>query len=74
MSDGFVVCPKFTCLKLFKQRNFQGPDVLVAAEKGKVGAVRHFLRVHPESLDSTDGDGSSLRTESSLQLKCEKIR
>ena len=33
-----------------------------AARDGKVGAVRHFLRVEPNSHEKTDADGRGLRT------------
>ena len=34
----------------------RGKDIHQAAEEGNVGAVRHFLRVDPESLERKDED------------------
>ena len=42
----------------------RGKDIHQAAKEGNVGAVRHFLRVDPESLERKDEDwGRSLRAE-----------
>ena len=42
----------------------RGKDIHQAAKKGNVGAVRHFLRVDPESLERKGGDfRRSLGTE-----------
>ena len=42
----------------------RGKDIHEAAEEGNVGAVRHFLRVDPESLKTTYGRfGRSLGAE-----------
>ena len=40
----------------------RGKDIHQAAKEGNVGAVRHFLRVDPESLERKDGEGCSLGT------------
>ena len=37
----------------------RGKDIHQAAKEGNVGAVRHFLRVDPESLEREDGVGRS---------------
>ena len=34
----------------------RGKDIHQAAKEGNVGAVRHFLRVDPESLERKGGD------------------
>ena len=42
----------------------RGKDIHQAAKEGNVGAVRHFLRVDPESLETTYGRfGRSLGAE-----------
>ena len=41
----------------------RGKDIHQAAMEGNVGAVRHFLRVDPESLERTDGFRRSLGAE-----------
>ena len=41
----------------------RGEDIFQAVEEGNVGAVRHFLRVDPESLERTDGFRRSLGAE-----------
>ena len=40
----------------------RGKDIHQAVREGNVGAVRHFLRVDPESLERKDGEGCSLGT------------
>ena len=41
----------------------RGKDIFQAVEEGNLGAVRHFLRVDPESLEREDVVGCSLGTE-----------
>ena len=41
----------------------RGKDIHQAAKEGNVGAVRHFLRVDPESLERKDEDSRSLGAE-----------
>ena len=41
----------------------RGKDIHQAAMEGNVGAVRHFLRVDPESLEGKDGRRRSLGAE-----------
>ena len=41
----------------------RGEHIHQAAEEGNVGAVRHFLRVDPESLERKDYMGRSLGTK-----------
>ena len=38
----------------------RGEDIRQAAKEGNVGAMRHFLRVDPESLERKDGHGHCL--------------
>ena len=41
----------------------RGKDIHQAAKEGNVGAVRHFLRVDPESLERKGEDRRSLGAE-----------
>jgi len=41
----------------------RGKDIHQAAKEGNVGAVRHFLRVDPESLERKGEESRSLGAE-----------
>ena len=50
----------------------RGKDIHQAAKEGNVGAVRHFLRVDPESLERKDG--RSLGTIADVLVKSGFVR
>ena len=52
----------------------QGKHISQAAKEGNVGAVRHFLRVDPESLERKDSLGRSLGTIADVLLKSGLVR
>ena len=49
----------------------RGEDIFQAAKEGNVGAVRHFLRVDPESLERKDGEDFYAAAS---ELKFHKLR
>ena len=60
----FSPYPSYTVPCPFRHCDARGKDIHQAAEQGNVGAVRHFLRVDPESLERSGGRwGRSLGTD-----------
>ena len=47
--------------KIFDLNGIQGRDILEAAKKDKVGAIRHFIRSDVNSVQKTNEHGTSLK-------------
>ena len=46
---------------IFDLNGIRGQDILEAAKKNKVGAIRHFIRSDVNSVQKTDRSGTSLK-------------
>ena len=55
--------PKARLMARRSAQLLRGEDIVAAAGRGKLGAVRHFIRTKPGDVGKKDGIGRGLRGE-----------